>query len=49
VRLDSGNRSFLALLGLAVVLYIALGTAACALLSLLIYRLATPRPRRRLL
>jgi Zn-dependent protease with chaperone function len=41
VRLDSGNRSFLALLGLAVVLYIALGTAACALLSLLIYRLAT--------
>lgn len=40
MRLDSGNRSFVVLLGLATALYVALGTAACALLSLLLYRLA---------
>jgi Zn-dependent protease with chaperone function len=40
MRLDSGNRSFAVLLGAATVLYVALGTAACALLSLLLYRLA---------
>jgi Zn-dependent protease with chaperone function len=41
MSLNSGNRSFLALLGLATALYVALGTAACALLSLLLYRVAT--------
>jgi Zn-dependent protease with chaperone function len=41
MRLDSGNRSFVGLLVAGTVLSVALGTAACALLSLLLYRLAT--------
>jgi Zn-dependent protease with chaperone function len=40
MRLDSGNRSFVVLLVAATALYVVLGTAACALLSLLLYRLA---------
>lgn len=46
MRLDSGNRSFLALLALGVVLLVALATAACAFLSLLLYGLATEGQRR---
>jgi Zn-dependent protease with chaperone function len=41
VRLDSGNRSFLALLIAGIGLYLAFAAAACALFSLLLYRLAT--------
>ena len=41
MRLDTGNRSFALLLGLALALYLALSVAACALLSLLLYRVAT--------
>ena len=41
MRLDPGNRNFVALLAAGAVLYIALATAVCALLSLLLYRLAT--------
>jgi len=41
MRLDSGNRSFFALVAIGMVLYAALATAACAVLSLLLYRLAT--------
>ena len=41
MKLDSANRSFFALVALAMVLYIAAGTAACVLLSVLVYRLAT--------
>ena len=40
MRLDPGNRSFVLLLGLATALYLAMSAAACALLSLLAYRLA---------
>lgn len=42
MKLDSANRSFLALLGISLfVLYLALGTGACLLLSMLGYELAT--------
>jgi Zn-dependent protease with chaperone function len=41
MKLDTGNRSFVLLLSLATALYLFLSAAACALLSLLLYRLAT--------
>jgi Zn-dependent protease with chaperone function len=41
MKLDTGNRSFLLLLLVGIGLYLALSAAACALLSLLLYRLAT--------
>ena len=41
MRLDAANRSFLALVALAVVPYLVLGTVACGALSLAAYRLAT--------
>lgn len=41
MRLDSGNRSFVALLVAGLGLYLAFAAAACALLSLLVYRLAS--------
>lgn len=41
MKLDTGNCSFLALLGLAAGAYAALSAAACALISLLAYRVAT--------
>jgi hypothetical protein len=41
MRLDSGNRSFLTLLLTGVALYLVLSAAACVLLSLLAFRLAT--------
>ena len=40
MRLDSGNRSFVLLLTVAVALYVSLAVASCALLTLLLYRLA---------
>ena len=42
MKLDSANRSFLALLGISLLgLYFTLGTGACVLLSMLAYELAT--------
>lgn len=42
MKLDSANRSFLTLLGISLsVLYLALGTGACLLLSILGYEVAT--------
>lgn len=41
MTLDSGNRSFLWLLAVGVALYLALAAAACVLLSLLFFRLAS--------
>ena len=44
MKLDSANRSFLALLGISLLaLYLTLGTGACVLLSMLGYELATGR------
>lgn len=41
MRLDSGNRSFIGLVGLGLVAYQLLGLGACLLLSLLAFRIAT--------
>ena len=41
MRLDTGNRSFVLLLAVATALYLALSAAACAVLALLAYRLAS--------
>lgn len=41
MKLDSGNRSFFALVGLVALPYVLLGLLGCGLLSLVVYRLVT--------
>jgi beta-lactamase regulating signal transducer with metallopeptidase domain len=44
VRVDTANRSFLALLGVALAPYLLIGLAGCGVLSLAVYRLAADGP-----